>query len=290
VAELFNTTTYLNSKLWIIISQICNAHIIEKNLTFYKEPSVKSVIKICCLALLVVMAFTAPVLQAGTSGKIAGAVYNSETNEELPGTTVKIIELGYAVPCDADGEFYFINVPVGTYTVEATLISYQSMTKTEVKVLVDLTTPVNFALVPSELSSDSTVVVVADRELVQHDVSYSENFLTREEIIRHPNSTSVDNLIANMAGAVVDGAGNLHLRGGRDGTITYYFDDIPVQDPFTGTVGTRISPEALEELSVVSGGFLAEYGEALSGVVNALTREGGDTYSGKIKLMDGLES
>lgn len=248
----------------------------------------KSIIKICCLVLLVVTAFTAPVLRAGTSGKIAGAVYNAETDEELPGTTIRILELGYAVPCDADGEFYFINVPVGTYTIEATLIGYQRMTKTEVKVLVDLTTPVDFNLVPSELSSDSTVVVVADRELVQHDVSYSENFLTKEDIVRLPNSTSVDNLIANMAGAVVDANGSLHLRGGRDGTITYYFDDIPVQDPFTGTAGTRISPEALEELSVVSGGYLAEYGEALSGVVNALTREGGDTYSGKIKLMNGM--
>ncbi|MBD3217252.1 MAG: TonB-dependent receptor plug domain-containing protein [candidate division Zixibacteria bacterium] len=248
----------------------------------------KSKFLLCCLVILAVAAFTAPLLHAGTSGKIAGAVYNADTDEELPGTTIRILELNQAVPCDADGEFYFINVPVGTYTLEAILIGYQSMTKTNVRVLVDLTTPVDFYLVPSELSSDSTVVVVAERELVQQDVSYSENWMTREEIIRHPNSTSVDNLIANMAGAVVDGRGNLHLRGGRDGTITYYFDDVPVQDPFTGTAGTRISPEALEELSVVSGGYLAEYGEALSGVVNALTREGGETYSGKLKLTDGL--
>jgi outer membrane receptor protein involved in Fe transport len=242
-----------------------------------------------CLV-LVVFAFTAPVLHAGTSGKIAGAVYNSETDEELPGTTISIPELGYAVPCDADGEFYFINVPIGIYTLEANLIGYQSVVKTNVKVLVDLTTPVDFYLVPTELTSDSAVIVVAERDLVQHDVSYSENWLTREEIVRQPNTSSIQNLIANMAGAVVDGRGNLHLRGGRDGTVTYYFDEIPVQDQFFGIAGTRISPDALEELSVVTGGYLAEYGEALSGVVNALTREGGSTYSGKLKFSDGMST
>ena len=234
------------------------------------------------------MAFTAPVLHAGTSGKIAGAIYNSETDEELPGTTIRILELGYVIPADADGEFYFINVPVGTYTLEAALIGYQTVTKVSVKVLVDLTTPVDFYLVPTELSTDSAVIVVAERELVQPDVTHSENWLTREEISRLPNSTSVDDMIANMAGAVVDGQGNLHLRGGRDGTITYYFDDVPVQDPFLGVAGTRIAPDALEELSVVTGGYLAEYGEALSGVVNALTREGGERLAGMFKLTDGM--
>ncbi len=247
----------------------------------------KSKIILCCLAFLVA-AFTAPCLYAGTSGKIAGAVYSAETKEELPGTTVRILELDYAVPCDADGEFYFINVPVGTYTIEASLIGYQIVTKTNVKVLVDLTTPIDFHLVPKELTTDSAVIVVAERDLVQHDVSYSTNWLRREDIVRLPNSTSIQDIIANMAGAVVDGRGNLHLRGGRDGTVTYYFDDVPVQDVFTGTAGTRIAPDALEELSVVSGGYLAEYGEALSGVVNALTREGGERYSGKFKFSDGL--
>lgn len=247
----------------------------------------KNVMKLSCLV-FVLLLLTASVLHAGTSGKIAGTVYSTETEEELPGTTVRIPELGFAVACDADGEFYLINVPVGTYTIEASLIGYQTVTKTNVKVLVDLTTPVDFYLVPKELSSDSAVIVVAERDPIQEDVSYSENWLTREEIIRMPNSSSVQDLIANMAGAVVDGDGSLHLRGGRDGTISYYFDDTNIQDPFTGRAGTRISPEALEELSVVSGGYLAEYGEALSGVVNALTQEGGDRYSGKLKLSDGL--
>jgi len=248
---------------------------------------VKRKLLLFCL-IMAVVAFTASSVRAGTSGKIAGTVYNAENDEVLPGTTIRIVELGYAVPCDADGEYYFINVPVGSYTLEASIIGYQSMTKKGVKVLVDLTTPVDFDLTPKELTTDSTVVVIADRELIQHDVSYSSNWLTREEIVRMPNAGSVQNLVANMAGTVVDGRGNLHMRGGRDGTVSYYFDDLPIQDPFTGTAGTRISPDALEELSIVTGGYLAEYGEALSGVVNALTREGDSRYSGMLKVSDGL--
>ena len=82
---------------------------LKKRLTVYKEPRVKSKFILGCVVLLVIV-YAAPVLQAGTSGKIAGAVYNTETGELLPGTTIRIMELNYAVPCDADGEFYFINV------------------------------------------------------------------------------------------------------------------------------------------------------------------------------------
>ena len=77
---------------------------------------------------------------------------------------------------------------------------------------------------------------------------HPENVLTRDELRNLPNTFTVDDIIGTTAGTVVDSDGQLHVRGGRDGTNSYYFDDIPVQDPFYGIAATRIAPDALEEL------------------------------------------
>ncbi|HAP34701.1 MAG TPA: hypothetical protein DCQ28_01710, partial [Bacteroidetes bacterium] len=75
----------------------------------------------------------------------------------------------------------------------------------------------------------------------------------------------------------------LHARGGRGGEVAYLIDGLPVRDPLSGSFNGQIDKYAIEELQVLTGGFNAEYGQALSGVVNIVTKEGGDKYSGRIE-------
>lgn len=233
------------------------------------------------------LAFTSA-LNAGTSGKIAGMIVNSETGEPLAGATVSIEQLGITSVTDPDGEFYLINIPVGTYTLLARSLGYEALAKLEVKVMLDLTTPVDFELAPAPIATDKVVTVKADRPQIQRDRTSSVNIVTRDEMRYLPNALSIQDVIDITAGTVRDADGNLHVRGGRDGTNSYYFDGIPVQDPFFGDAATRIAPDALEEIDIVPGGFSAEYGEALSGVVSAITQEGTNEYHGKLKFYDGL--
>ncbi len=244
--------------------------------------------KLLTTTLLLLLIFLFAGLQAGTGGKIAGIVRSAESGEPLAGATVSIVGRPVATATDFDGEFYLINLPVGNHEVAVSLIGYRTEIRSQVKVLLDLTTPIEFNLVSVPVEIDQVVTVRAERLLIQKDLTGSMEIITREELAVRPRSGDIDNILLNMSGTVEDREGLLHVRGGRDGEVTYYLDGMPVEDQFHGLLGTRINPEALEEISLSSGGFSAEYGEALSGVVNALTREGSHVYSGGIKLADGM--
>lgn len=227
-------------------------------------------------------------IHGGTAGKIAGTVRSAENGEPLPGATVSVVGKSIVTVTDLDGEFYLINLPVADYDVAVELIGYQSEIRSNVKVLLDLTTPLEVKLVSVPLPLDTFVTVVAERPLIQKDITASIVTITKEELAVMPNSRSLNEILLHMSGMVDDANGNLHVRGGRNGELAYYFDGMPVQDQFGNRLGTRITPEALEEINLASGGFSAEYGEALSGVVNVLTQEGSDSYSGMLKLADGM--
>jgi outer membrane receptor protein involved in Fe transport len=243
-----------------------------------------SVIVVFCLAQI---PWSVAPVWAGTSGKIAGIIQDQESGLPLPGATVMIKGTGIGTSTDEDGEYFLINVPVGTYTVEVSLIGYRLMKKTKVTVLLDLTTPLDFELKSSPIELEKAITVVAQRPIIQKDLTSSTDMVIREQLDNLPNAIGIQPVILNMAGTVQDEVGLLHVRGGRAGTVSYFLDDVSVQDPFVGQAGTRISPDALEELSLTTGGFTAEYGEALSGVVSAITKEGGPQFAGKIKAYDG---
>jgi outer membrane receptor protein involved in Fe transport len=226
-------------------------------------------------------------LMAGTTGKIAGLVENTKTGEPVPGATIRVEGTDIVTQTDIDGEYFVINLPAGTYNVSVTMIGFQTIEKENVRVLLDLTTPVDFAMEQVEIPLDRQVKVYAERTPIQKDLTASRSILTSDRLSYMPNAITVQSLISNMAGTVIDKENELHVRGGRAGTVTYFFDGFSVQDPFAGKSGIRIMPDALEEINLTSGGFPAEYGEALSGIVNAVSKEGTMEYRGKLKFYDG---
>lgn len=244
-------------------------------------------LKVALVASLLIL-FAGQVAWAGTAGKIAGVIKDADNGIPLPGASVIIKGTSIGTSTDEDGEYFILNVPVGTYTLEASLIGYQNVMQTEVTVLLDLTTPLDFQLNSTPVELKAGVTVVATRPLIQKDLTSSTDMVIREQLDNLPNAVGIQPVISNMAGTVVDDQGYLHVRGGREATVSYFLDDIYIQDPLVGQPGTRVPPEALEELNLTTGGFTAEYGEALSGVINAITREGGPSFSGRIKAYDGL--
>jgi len=223
---------------------------------------------------------------ASTTGKIAGMVVDGSSGEELVGATVCIQGSSLATATDSDGEFYIINVPVGEFTLVISMLGYKTTNVQDVRVLTDLTTPVDVKMMQISLQLDKSVTVYARRPLIQRDQTSSGAIVTRDDIVYLADASSVNGVISNMSGAVTAYDG-LHVRGGRVGSLSYYFDGFPISDPFFGTIGIGIVPGVMEELSLTSGGLMPEYGEALSGVVNAITREGTDKYHGRVKVSDG---
>lgn len=224
---------------------------------------------------------------AGVFGKISGAVVNGQDNAPLVGATVRVVGSNLVTKTDEDGEYFIINVPVGQYDLSVTHVGYETIIRKAVRILVDLTTPVDFDLQSVVIDLKRQTVVHASAPVIQRDQTASKVIFTAERLRSLPSIVSVQSVLSNYPGVVIDEKDELHVRGGRSGQVSYYLDGFSIQDPFVAQAGMRIMPTAIEELSLTSGGFTAEYGEALSGVVNAVTREGGASYRGSVRTYQG---
>ena len=249
---------------------------------------VQSIKRLLALPPILVLLLLHSSAYGGITGKIAGTVVDQESGDPIEGATVRVLSTNLSTMTDADGEFFIINVPGGKYDVNITHVAYNEVTQTQVRVLVDLTSPVDFKLRPGTVELPQTMIVNAANPIIQRDQTESKITFTADQLRDLPNIVTVQSVLTNYPGVIIDANQALHVRGGRTGQVTYLFDGFSIQDPFISAFGLRVMPSALEELSLISGGFSAEYGEAMSGVVNAITREGGSEYHGGAKVYEGL--
>ena len=219
------------------------------------------------------------ILHAGITGKISGDVMDQETNQPLIGANILVegTELGAAT--GGDGYFNILNIPPGTYTIKATMMGYKPMAVERVRVSIDQTSKVNFSLIPTVVESDETVTIVAERPLVKPDMTSSLSSVSAEEIEALPVNNMSD-VLAIQAGVVRGQYGEMYIRGGRSGEVAYWVDGVATTDKYSGNMGVTVENAAIQELQVVSGTFNAEYGQAMSGIVNIITKEGEAKYSG----------
>lgn len=205
---------------------------------------------------------------AGTTGKIAGIVADASTGEPLIGANIFLEGHAYGAATDEDGYFFILNVPPGTYTVVVQMLSYREVKISNVEVNVDLTTQLSFELQAQALELGEPIVVIAEKPLIQKDVTSSSVSVSSEEIKALPVETF--NEVINLQAGVVAG----HFRGGRSGETLYLVDGIPINDPFNKGIGLEIENSSIQQLELISGTFNAEYGQAMSSVVNMVTKDG----------------
>ncbi len=216
---------------------------------------------------------------AGTTGKIAGKVVDKSTGAPLPGANIIIVGTTMGAASNADGYYFIINIPVGTYTVKATMMGYHDIETQNVQSIQDLTTTINFALDPAVLDIGEEVVITAERPLVRVDATASSREVDGDQIMLMPKIDTFQDAISVQAGVV----GNANIRGGRSTELSYMVDGMSVKNPLLGGVGAQINRNAINEIMLLTGGFSAEYGEAMSGVVNVVTKEGGAKYTGQLR-------
>lgn len=216
---------------------------------------------------------------AGTTGKIAGRVTDSD-GTPLIGATVMIIGTTYGAMTDSNGEYFIINLQPGTYDLMSRMVGMSEQTQNGASVIVDMTTRMDFVLNP--MTVGSTVITVTDqRGMILRDVTSSVSVVSRDEIRTMPVAGIAD-VVNQQAGAVNDG--QLHLRGGRGGEVAYLVDGVSQVDPNGQMSDQGLPLSAVAETSVTTGGFGAEYGDAQSGIINVVTREGGNNYTGSIGM------
>ncbi len=238
------------------------------------------------ISVMLLLLFFPLTLLAGTTGKITGFVRDKDTGEPLPGANVIIEGTTMGAATGLDGRFIILNVPPGIYTLKAMMIGYQSMRVKNVRVNIDQTSTVNFVLSSTVIEIGKAVTIVAERPIVKPDLTSSMASIGADEIKNLPVQ-EVSDVLELQAGLVKDAFGGLHIRGGRSGEVAYWINGVAATDAYSGEIGVEVDNSSIQEMQVVSGTFNAEYGQAMSGIVNIVTKEGGQHFKGSVTTYSG---
>ncbi|MDD8017214.1 MAG: TonB-dependent receptor [Bacteroidota bacterium] len=232
------------------------------------------------IASILFVSFLPLCLYAGQTGKIVGKVTDKKSGEPVIGASVLIQGTKSGASSDFEGFYSISNVPPGTYELSVTNIGYKKLLIKNVIVKIDLTTDIEVKLDETVVEGEA-VIIEAERPLVQKDLTSSSVTVSSEDMKVMP----VENLsqVINLQAGVVGG----HFRGGRSGEVAYLVDGVSVNNPMSGEAGFVPENASVREMEVISGTFNAEYGQAMSGVVNIVTQDGSSEMHGSLEAYIG---
>ena len=221
---------------------------------------------------------------AGTTGKISGKVVD-ENNQPLIGCNIVVKGTSLGAATNIKGEYFILNIPPGKYDLTASMIGYGTVTVEGTLVMVDLTAKTNFFLKPETIEGD-VITVTAEKPTVRLDQTSMSAVVSSDDIENLP-VTDVGDVIELQAGIVRDPNGGFHVRGGRSSEVSFWVDGVATTDSYDGSSGLEIENAGIQEVQVISGTFNAEYGQAMSGIVNVVTKDGGLNYQGNLDFFSG---
>jgi carboxypeptidase-like protein/TonB-dependent receptor-like protein len=210
---------------------------------------------------LILLAGTA---SAGTNGKIMGKIVDFRS-EPLPGVAVTISGTRLGTTSDPDGRYFIMQVKPGTHEVRAQLIGYSTVIVQGVRVNIDLTSEVNFKLSEKSLTVES-VVVTATRPDIEKDVTSSQTIVDGSRASEMPVSQILD-VLGYEPGVAVSENNELTIRGGGPSEVRFQVDGMERVDALTRKAHTKLNQVLVSEVTVLTGGFNAEYGNVRSGMI-----------------------
>ncbi len=214
---------------------------------------------------------------AQATGALSGHVRDAATGRGIAGALVTIEEGRRGAVTDTSGAYRIREVRSGTYRMQIRGIGYRPVSPADVPVQSGQTTVLDVAL-QAEAVQLAPVTVESSDPVLDPLATATEQTITAQDLRQLPVS-SLEEAVALSAGAVGES-----YRGGRLGQESFIIDGLGVKnqlDASTGSLGLRIPPDILTEASLVTNGFSARYGQALSGLINAVTKDGGERWSGR---------
>lgn len=228
---------------------------------------------LCCLILIInSQGF------GGLTGTISGKLIDQATKQGLPGAEVMLVDTKLLTVADKYGNFTINNIPPGTYDVRAKMLGYTIIVMKNVSIRADYVQEINFEMVVEAIEGPE-IVVIAEKPLLTKDSPSTSQTLYFSDLNR---KLPVDQFYQALKtqSAVING----HIRGGRKYDALYMIDGHSIQDPLFREISTVVPLSAISDVNILSGGFNAEYGQAMSGVVNLSTREGKEKTEGFFKI------
>ena len=237
-----------------------------------------------CAALA--LAFLAAPTAAQLTGRLAGQVIDAD-GTALPGVTVTVNSpnlMGSRTDfADADGGFSFPSLPPGVYTVEAELDGFIPQQRTEVEVRLNRVTEIHFSMPAGEFGEEVMVVAetpVVDPEQVSTSQTFGAEYLKKASI--GSANRSYQSVLTDVGG--VAGGSNPNVFGSTLGENSFVVDGVNTTDPVTATWNINMNFDTVQEINFETSGFEARYGNATGGVVNVVTKSGGNSFSGSLDV------
>jgi outer membrane receptor protein involved in Fe transport len=245
------------------------------------------------LALAVLLALAIPASAQTETGRITGIVTDA-TGGILPGVTVnaKAVSTGATrtVVTDSAGQYVFANLPPAQYELTTELAGFNAA---NAKVTVSVGGAASVDLKMDVAGTKENINVVAEVPRVNTVNSEVSTTITETQIRELPTITrNVYDLVAvagNVSGGkVADGeewttttrGTGYNINGQRASGTNILLDGSANNNEFDTTVGQNVPLDSVQEFSVVTSNFSAQYGRATGGIVNVLTKSGTNSFRG----------
>ena len=241
------------------------------------------------LALLVAFALVAvPATAQQLTGSISG-VAKDNTGAALPGVTVTVtspvLQGSRTVVTRSDGTYKVVALPAGEpYKVSFTLSGFKTFEATSLAVRLGLDTQVNASLVVADVKAE--VVVTAEAPVVDTTQTNTQQNYNPDYLKKIPvgSANRTYQAILAQAPGVVTAGGNPNVFGGHILENSWMLDGVNTTDPVTHTFAGNWNFDAFQEVSLQTSGYSAEFGRASGGVINVVTKTGGNQFTGSFDI------
>ncbi len=233
------------------------------------------------IALLLPMISTQMIAQ--NRSRIIGTVTDAKTNEGLFGVNIIVMGTNLGAATNEEGKFFIVNVPVGTYDVKVSSIGYKTQVIKDVQVSADRVAQLNINLTSTVIESEE-VVVTAHQDQLHKEVTNTQMVVSSDAIQEASGIREINSFLEKLPG-VSEQNGYLTIRGGSADETGAMIDGFGYNNAAVGNSETSIPLSAIDQVSLLSGGYNAEYGNFRSGLINITTKSGDKNgYHGTLTL------
>jgi len=235
-------------------------------------------------ALLALIFLVGSLTAQAPTGKITGTVTDDE-GVPLPGVTVDadsptLVGKASAVT-DVNGVFRLFGLPSGRYTLTFTLEGFNTVIREDIIVRVEQTIRVTIQMTPGAI--EEQITVVGQSPLVDVKSTTKGMTLTREMFEMLPRGRNFDTLVTAVPGVNQEPyLGGLSVDGASGAENMYYIDGMDITNMDQGDRDQSAAFEFVDEVQIVASGYQAEFGGSMGGVVNVITRAGGNEFHGEL--------
>jgi hypothetical protein len=222
--------------------------------------------------------------------ELRGAIQGTVTDHSgaiLPGVLIELTSTnlvgGARTTTDSRGAYSFPALPPGVYEVKATLQGFAVMTMPQIELALGRTLRVDVVMQVATLNE--SVTVTGGTPLIDTTSSAVATSIPRVDFDNIPKGRDFLT-IAKLAPGANDETklGGLSIDGASGAENVFYVDGLDVTNLTTGVSGKSVLADLIDEVQVKSSGYNAEYGGAVGGVINVVTRSGSNRFSGEGNL------